>query len=59
MTPKPESDDWETLKALDEDLQRTGAVPSSPEQIDLVRRVARQVAMPDDEIELELQYVCL
>src|SRR5262245_2807384 len=53
---RPEPSDWESLKALYEDLQRTGSVEGTPEHFDLVRRVARQVAIPDDEAERELQH---
>jgi DUSAM domain-containing protein len=52
---RPEPGDWENLKALYEDLQRTGSVEGTPEHFDLVRRVAGQVAIPDDEAEQELQ----
>jgi len=51
---RPESRDWEPLKRLYDELQRTGTIPGSPDQLDLVRRVARQVAIPDEVVEREL-----
>lgn len=42
------------MRKLCDELERTGAVSGGPDQVELVRRVARQVAISDEEAEKEL-----
>lgn len=52
---KPEDGDWQALRALEEEVERTGQLTPTDEQWELLRRVARQTALSAEEAERLLQ----
>lgn len=52
---KPENDDWQVLRTLEEEVERTGQLTRTEGRWELLRRVARQTALPNEEAERLLQ----